>query len=108
MDFPDFDITSSSAGRAPHRFRRLSWCAGASRPRPFGRVGDQKFGHAQQIQSGDHILAGGVTALHSAIASLAEPSGRLHPAEDLLDAFADSLADGVGRAAPDSHSIPLV
>lgn len=118
MDFNVFQVGANLAGRRVRRFllylRGAARCVDAPRPRRASRphqvwrVGDQELCHAQQIQGGADVLACSVAAFHPAVATLPEPTDCFRPTKDLLDAFADALADGVGRVAADAHGSSVV
>jgi len=66
-----------------------------------GRSAGVQFGHPHKIPGGHKVLALGVSPLDAAVAALAQAARGLRPAEDLLDALAYPLADGVRRAEQD-------
>src|SRR5574344_760709 len=89
--------------RGPQRFRADARCAGtprarrASRPHRLRWAGEEQFGHPHQVAGGDHVLSLCMRAIDAAVAALAQAPGGLGPAEDLLDALAQLLAEGVRR-----------
>src|SRR5258708_38142332 len=57
--------------------------------------GGYQSSHSDQVVGGRHQIASQLGPLQATVTRPPKPADRLHPAKDLLDSFADALADGV-------------
>src|SRR5207302_2039797 len=55
--------------------------------------------HSHQVVGGRHQIASQLGPCQASVTRASEATGGFHPAEDLLNAFADALADGIADVA---------
>jgi len=76
-----------SRGAARGGFMRAGWLR--------WRGGRYQTDHPDEVVGSCDQVAGQLGLFQAAVARPSEPTHRLHPAEDLLDPFADTLTDGI-------------
>ena len=58
-----------------------------------------EFGDAKDVVGGTHHVCGELSALSATVSTSSQTSDGLDPAENLLDALADPLANGIAGVA---------